>query len=527
MIPINMAGSPGVILDFTNTVLPPNAWTAALNIQFSDGFATKVLGNVALPIPPADTPYGFFPYAAGSNYFGVFPSLTKVYATDYDITEDITNVSEGYNATTGVKWSGGNFGGLLVLTNPLDPPQVWLSPGLATPLTDLQYSPGNSWRDKGYTCGVLRPLQRFLVALDITKGASRYPQLVKWSTQADAGTTPATWDETDLTSDAGEYPLMDTGGTCVDLVPMRDFGIIYKQDSIWLMHPIGGVFIWKFASLTKEIGALATSCIAALPDGRHVAIGVDDVVIIDGQTVQSIASQRIRRTLFNSMDSANYAKSFVVVNIRDKEVWVCVPETGKTWPSIAYTWHWETNAWSVRALDQVTAAASGIVTAGTSTTWNATPGVWDEQTRVWDTDYYSPSNSRFITTHASGDKVRLHQVGNLSGLIPMEVKLERVALGIPFHANEPPDTSSVKFVRGVWPRITGTPGGRVKVTLGAHDHPLESPRWGETREFIIGQTTFLDDRVSGRLLAIRFESNTDVDWRLSGYDLDVIRGGYF
>jgi hypothetical protein len=45
--------------------------------------------------------------------------------------------------------------------------------------------------------------------------------------------------------------------------------------------------------------------------------------------------------------------------------------------------------------------------------------------------------------------------------------------------------------------------------------------WGTAKTFTIGTSEAIDVHVSGRMHAIKFESDTDIEWNLSGYDVEV------
>lgn len=72
----------------------------------------------------------------------------------------------------------------------------------------------------------------------------------------------------------------------------------------------------------------------------------------------------------------------------------------------------------------------------------------------------------------------------------------------------------------VWPQITGPTGFTVQVKLGAHDTPDGAIDWEGPYDFTIDTDECLDFAVSGRFLAVRFESTGVPAWKLQGYDID-------
>ena len=95
----------------------------------------------------------------------------------------------------------------------------------------------------------VRPFKNFLIALGITKGASVYPHMVKWSHTAVAGTIPASWDEADPALDAGEQDIAETPDLLVDCLQLGDVNIVYKERSMYSMSHVGAPYIFRFQRL--------------------------------------------------------------------------------------------------------------------------------------------------------------------------------------------------------------------------------------------------------------------------------------
>ena len=70
----------------------------------------------------------------------------------------------------------------------------------------------------------------------------------------------------------------------------------------------------------------------------------------------------------------------------------------------------------------------------------------------------------------------------------------------------------------VFPQIVGASGTVVQISLGAHDHPDSGIDY-ETQNFTIGVDEFVDFAVSGRYLAIKFESSGIPSWKLQSYKI--------
>ena len=115
-----------------------------------------------------------------------------------------------------------------------------------------------------------------------------------------------------------------------------------------------------------------------------ISLTADDVVVNDGVGITSIINKRMRRALFNAIDTTYYNRSFVVHNPSKSEMWVCIPEVGQTSATLAYVWNVKENTWTVRDLPNVTFANAGMISLAASNTWDADSGAWDDDASLWD-----------------------------------------------------------------------------------------------------------------------------------------------
>lgn len=83
------------------------------------------------------------------------------------------------------------------------------------------------------------------------------------------------------------------------------------------------------------------------------------------------------------------------------------------------------------------------------------------------------------------------------------------------------DPRSMKEAQKLWPIIRGTPGTIISVYLGAQEATDDPIFWEGPFPYIIGTTVFCDFTVTGRYLAVRFESQDAEPWELLSYDLDL------
>lgn len=528
LIPYSNVAGLGIIRDQPGHVLPPGAWSDGRNVRFFDGYVGRLSGETSVMPTVAVAPIWLLPYFTASTAWWIYAGAGAVYATDGTAHHDISGAT--YGASLDNNWSGGMFNSVPVMNNPVDGPFYLSGPTPATQnLTALP-----NWTYGSVTlmkCRVMRPFKNYLVALDVTKTvggtSTRYAQLVKWSHAADPGSLPISWNEADTRYDTGEFPLADTDGAVLDCLPLRDLNVVYKNDSTYLMQWIGGAFVFRFSKAFSTFGMLADNCAANTPQGSHLVLAADDVVLHNGSAAESAVDKRMRRNLFSRISSTSYTNAFVAANVSAREIWVCIPESGATTPNLAYVWNWRDNTWTIRDLNSVAFATSGVGNTGGDLTWNAQTGTWDAYTRFWDAPTFNPSTPFFIGAHPSTTQLRQYDTGGTFNGTAYTSWVERTGIGVPIKAGEPPDISSVKFLRGLWPRIEGTNGGVVKVYVGTQFRADEAPTWQSPKNFTIGSSVKIDCRASGRMLALRFEAPGSVDWRLHGYDLDLDFGGNF
>jgi hypothetical protein len=510
MVRVPAVGQYGVNRDLSSHELPPNVWTNALNIRFIDGMAAQVLGYKELYPSAAVIPYHLMPVDVAGIRTWIYAGAAKMYtvvdgAVHTNITRQTASVDVNYTAVRN-SWTSSVLGGIPILNNAFDAPQMWLLTGKAQALTNW---PANN------TAQSMRTYKNSLIALNITKTGTNYPYMVKWSHPAEAGTVPSTWDITDATKDAGEYDLSEGYDTIVDGLPLRDSFIIYKQSSIWRMDYTGGVFVYRFQKIISNQGALARNCVAEV-NGQHFVFSNADCIIHDGQTANSVLDKQTRRDLFLQINAAKVSQCFVFVNRMFNEVFACFPSLGSDTCNRALVWNYIDKTVSFRDLPNVNHADTGPVDDTESPTWDGDSGSWDDDSSPWDSQ--SASLNRTLSVLASeNQKLYLLDSTYANDGVAITSMLERKGLSV----GEP---ESLKLIRSVRPRIYGD-NGYVNVQVGYGDTPYAEPVYSPVVQFNVNSTVSIDLMVTGRYVAIKFSSGTATNWRLDSYDLDVQKAG--
>ena len=493
----------GINKDISPYESPKDKWSDGNNISFDNEKTVKVKGHLQVFGTPTVAPYWLMPFDTISTNSWIYPGLAKVYRVHTSGTTtthtDLTRISGGdYSATASSGWNGGVLGGIAILNNGVDEPQ-FMGTAAGAKLANL-----TNWLSST-TCAVMRPFKRFLVALDTTESATRYPFRVRWSHPAEGGTVPTSWDAADATKDTGYVDLSQSAGFVIDCLPLGDSNIIYKEDSIWSMTFEGGQSIFGFRQLFSDVGIVGRHCVKDF-DNKHFVVSEDDVFIHDGQTKQSIVDSQIRDELFNSIHPDYKARTFVAADREKNEMWVCfVSNTNSTnaFADTAYVWNWRNNSWSKRDLPYTSYIAWGVVEYVSTTDWTES-GDWDTDNDAWD----SPLKPSLLLASPSATKVYVLGSNQNAG-VSYRAWVEK--------ANMHLGMSATKSVSKIIPRVSGT--GALDFYVGSEMKPHEGTVWKGPYSFTPGTHSEIPVRATGNYIGIRAESTDDKTWSLDNVEI--------
>lgn len=556
-IRVDEAGSIGLIEDSPEIELAPEGWSALTNMRAGpNGLErvlgeTKTLGTGAAKWGTAVTEQllSLFPADSATAKFWIAAGATKIFARQAGPTFTEEDVSGSvYNATEDLKWNGVRFQGFVVLTNGVDEPQYW-APAVGTNFAGLSSigAAPDEWPST-YKCRLMRNIGPYLVALDITKGSTRNPYLVKWSSPALAGAMPASWDETAADEQANEFALVESalatgaGGAIIAAERMRNSLLIYKQNEFYTMSYVGGVPVFNFTRGLFSQGAIGPACVAAFGEKQemHFVVSTDDVFVHNGQSPESIVSQRLRKWLFSQIDPGNYARSFVVANPVYDEVWFCYPERGATQPTQAMIWNTKNGAIGFRDLLKVSTGSADRSTVAKQGTSSIALGAITDPDGLLCSMLLAPANSYTILcnqTDFNQTQNRLVMLDRattqLTYLLDSGVKFddtdfsataERLSLTIAQQSRgqQPKaDLETVKLVTELWPRVVAPAGTVVEFAVGAQEKQQSDVVWTAWMTFIVGTDEKVDVYISGRLIGVKMRCDESTETLLTGYELVV------
>ena len=494
-IPLKLYGS---VYDTNPLDIPMDKWTDSLNMRFNDGIAEKIGGETEASTTTAQGTHLLFngnhaePYWL---YFGDGVARVTNFTTDKDI--------EGTALSSGTKWDTSLFNLYPICNNTVDAPRYWDN-DFSTPgtLAALPAFPAST------VCKAIRPFRSFLVALNTTTSGTQDENRVLWSDASDSGALPASWDISDPDVLAGDAYLTDDKGEIIDGHQLRDLFVIYKTHSTYIMRLIGGAYVMRIDKVQVNSGILAKNCVTEFK-GRHFVVADGDIVLFDGQNIESIADKVVKDTIFNDLDTTNYDKTYVVRNDRHNEIWVCYPTTGQSYSDKAAIWNWVDNTWTFRDLTNTRHICPGVTGIAAALTYTAATGTYTSYAGV---PYRTVSSNPTVDALAGIVTLAINTIGDTYDIdgVAFPSKLEKKSMDFEY-----PD--KIKMVKSVTPRITGIAGTQVYIRIGTQMNADDSITWGTEQVYTIGTDREVFFTQKGRFISIRLRTQEVGDyWKCHG-----------
>lgn len=502
---------PGFVPDAPDMGLPAGAWSNSRNVRYRDGAAEKCRGyDIALGGLSA-TAIWAAPISDGANYFWVYGSETVLYATDGATHANVTGTITP-NASQDLGYTGGPFHGYMLANDGAGIPQSW-SPGLGNDFISL-----TAWPAVSLTCKVLRPFKDFIFALRITESGALNPRLLRWSDRAAQGGLPLSWDFTDPTNQAGINELGQTHDLLVDALPLRDSLLIYKEQYTWSAEYIGGDDIFGFRQVFSQVGMLTENCALAF-GAQHLVMTDQDVVLHDGNSARSILDKRARKWLFGRINTTRFKRCFLVPDFRNREAYICFPESGYDFPNMALVWNWAEDTLHPYELGGPKTWGTPGIIPGTAITFDADSGAFDDAPGTFDEETYNPFQSRILLLDATAKKAYQNDSGETYNGVPMQAYAERTGMAIT------KDMGNIKRIRRLFPKVLGSNGDTLNFFIGARDAQNAATTWSGPYPFTIGVDYKIDVRLSARLLDLRMEYSGLNTFRLHGMGFEFENDG--
>jgi len=504
-------GSFSLNRDLSPYDMPPTMFSDGQNVRFINKKAGTILGHSQVLGTPSAAPYWATSWLQGSTDLWIYGGLTNLYKISGTTHSTVTRSSGAYTTLAGTEnnWIGGVLGGCLVVTNGLDVPQSFTQAGSL--FTDLPQWPGT------LRCKAIVPFKNHLVALNLTDSGTAFPFSLRWSDAIPEGAVDNgadTWTTASTSSEANQVSIGATPGHILNALQLGNELIIYKEDSVYSLTYVGGSFTFNVREKFKDTGLFSQQAVVDLGNGTHVMMSTNDVVAHNGNSLKSIIDDKMKTFLFGDIDSTYYYKTFLAHNKIKNEVWICYPQTNATngFPNRALIWNYIDDTWALRELPSVNFIAKGLVDPDLANTWAASSNSWENDTVVWATQQYNPAVDSLLMCGTNDTKFYLTDSSLTFDGASFTSRLERFGL----HAGK---TNKVKKVTKLLPRIEGT--GSLQISIGYENEPYEGVTYSDPVTFVIGEDYKIDCRVRGRYIAVKFETEADTIFRISGYALET------
>ena len=535
-VPFRGLGTKGIVKDLPPADLPLEAYTGGNNVRFANGASMRSpswrTSNPSLSFVPSGT---FLYSPPGGSETTFIPADTGA-IWSRSSANALTDVSvPGFTpATSSTQFTACSLGAVFYLNRESHVPRYFTS--ASSTFTALP-----AW-NAAWRCEVLRSFKDFLVAFNVTKSATQFQTMVKWSDAALAGAPPASWDETDPTKLAGETILAELSGPIVDAQNLRDAVVIYGTNEVWLMEFVGGQFVFRFRRIFGDAGILNRNC-AVEVEGRHYVFGNDDIYVHDGTQRKSLAAGRVRDFVFRNLNTAHLNRSFVAHNVATREILFCyvsgdadaVPGfTGGTGVNRAAVYCYDNDTWGFMDIPNVFGPMS-LAPASAALTYATAPAGFDATGGSYQDVVGSVRRTPMASVRALGSSIAS---ARLSFLDPIEANstvpfaldtalftpayLEKEHIDLDAQGAE---LTVFKTVSRVVPQLRMVTGGNVAFRFGAANLHGAATTWADPLTFNAATDYKIDTRVSGRYLALRATVTEPRDFSLSGFDATITSNG--
>ena len=383
-----------------------------------------------------------------------------------------------------------------------------------------------------WKCERVRAFNNRLFALNMRESnasgvTTHYPLRLRWSNFAEENKAPQLWDDyaydravsSDLAANivgqtealengyAGYIDLGDSNGSLLDVLPLKDYLFVYTEFETYIGSPTNNTYQpLMFKKLFIDSGILAPECVVEV-EGGHFVVTQNDVILHNGASKKSIASNRVKNMLINEICLVNPIATRVHLHQDKKEVWVLYVGPGEPKESFACTkaavWNYEFDTWSFRTIPY--SYCIGLVDPPVL----ERGPIWaDFQEITWD----DPSIDKLVwRKDATNFRQRVTIIGSfLKGFYqvdigaldyiydrtndvviekPLEMRLERTGIDFDNVTNE----WNQKHINRFRPQVTGT--GTYTFEAGGSQFSNEYGHNHSTKEFRVG----VDRHVAVRL----------------------------
>ena len=529
----------GVICDIDPYDLPDSAWSFGVNIRFRNGKITgaPVFRN-AFTLGTADPRYS----VAASPVAGLdllFTGYKNGRVWKFNGTETDYSITGYANTSAEALWTSTTLANVLYVNRADRAPWYLRSSdarfqnlGVASPTV-------NDW-SAAWTTQVLRACGGALVALNVTKGATNYPQMVKTSSIPLSGVIPTSWDTTVANTLATENILAEMKGPITDGQTLGNTLVIYGLQEAWLMQADQSIEVYNYRKLPFQKGSINANC-SYERDGKHFVFGVDDIWMHDSNSALSIVDKKNRDFIFGSLNLSKRDRFFINANPQLNELQFCyvsgdraVSFLGGNGCNRAATLNLSDMTWTFDDLPLVFSASNAnlsvsVTYATTTATYDTTGGTYQDQEDGFKRTpvFVGEVNAAF----GLGNTLYAYDLFGQGSTVSFPVDaaascpriLEREGIDLD---SLNADLRGYKVLSSLYPQgRLGVGSAPLEFSVGATDYSNVPVTYSDYQPFDGAENYKLDFNVAGRFLAMKIRHDDFREMSLSGFDLDLIAGG--
>lgn len=512
IIRLNNLGFTSPSSDIDPSSLTPEVFSNAINFRSIDDKFISSNGKTELYAPAANFSVG--------NAFFVKPDLDTFYVLlGWDecwvftgaTWSNITPAGIAMSAGMELDWTTTMLGRIPIASNPNFAPVYWSPQNTSQILQPLKFNVSNTWLSLGYSAKSFRAHRNFLFALNLTESGTHFPYSYRWSHPADINGLPPSWDDTDPSYIASKEQLSGAGGDIVDGASIRDAFCIYSQSAISVLDYIGGDFIWQERGLSNSFGLAATNALVEV-NGVNYLLTDGDIVVNDGNSIESVLTGKYRRRLASGISSTNYKNSFALHSPNTHEVWFFIVEEGNTYPNIIYIFNYKQSTVALREVSNISCAIYAPKAAADDSHDSGPSGTIDSFTESYDDVGYSPFSYNVLGIGASDSKIyTLTETADDYNTV-----LERTNY-------VPENLSGASTILSLYPKIQCN--GAVKIQIGSQQHFDGPVTWKPEVLFYPSTQRRVPLRTTGKLHCWRISSVGNSQFKMSGMDIEVVSAG--
>jgi hypothetical protein len=530
----------GILCDPDPYNLPDTAWSFGVNMRFRNGKVTSgpvfrhvaELGTTQPRYSLAATPTSgldvlFTGYLNGKIY--------KFNGTETDFT------LAGYTpSSVEAAWTHTSLATVLYV-NRSDRAPWYLRPSDSA-FQNLGVVAGapTSW-DSTYTCGILRTCGGALVALNVTKGATSFPTMVKTSSIPLSGVIPTSWDPSLANTLATENILSELKGAITDGQTLGSQLVIYGLQEAWLMTADGSLQIYNYRKLPFQKGSINANCSLEL-DGKHFVFGADDIWMHDTNTEVSLVDGKNRDFIFGSINMSKRSRCFISHNAQLKELSFCYVSGDRGVGFIgtpdgcnrAAVYNYIDKTWTFDDLPLVFSASNAnlsvsVTYATTTALYSTTGGSYLDQEDGFKRTpvFVGDANTAYSLTTALYAQDLFGTGSTVAFPVDTHATLPRTLErdGIDLDSlNE--DLRGYKVVSSIYPQGRLTVGSApLEFSVGASDFFTTTPTFSDYQPYDGAANYKLDFNVSGRWLSMKIRYSDYNEMSFTGFDIDLHSNG--